>query len=68
MNDASIIETIKSYWGRRGYDVDIGVREYGFQTPNGSIYKSYAIRSNMVDGLPQWFHGERDIACSIKRR
>lgn len=68
MNDAAIAEKIKSYWRNRGYDVDVGVFECEYETSHGSVQKYHTVRSDTVNGLPPRFRGERDIACSTRRR
>lgn len=59
MTDDDLSRLIRSYWRERGYDVRITPAGYGVPDSLGRINRYTELRSNLVDGLPPEWTGDR---------
>ena len=61
MNDNNVIEAIQLYWRERGYKVKVEVQECTHEVPGRLPYKYHAIRSNLRNGLPRGYRGDKVV-------
>jgi hypothetical protein len=56
VTDDMLMSLIRLYWSSRGYKVKVEMRE----CPENTKYKSYAVRSDLINGVPRGYRGIKE--------
>lgn len=59
MQDEEVIKRVKEYWDNRGYKVHVSMTGYGLSSPRGTVHQYIGVRSNLLNGLPRGYRGDR---------